>query len=337
MRQIFFILFIVIIQVLISCEKLIIERDQDNTHVNNFELLWSTIDRKYSFFEYKNVNWDSIKQVYETRIHNRLPNSQFFAIMSNMLLELRDGHVNLYSDFYTSKNYEWYSDDPLNFNSDLLENKYLSKDVIETGTFKATSLDSLGYIYIGSFSEKIRESDIDMIVEKFYGMKGIIIDVRNNSGGYSINGKLISSRFTDSDRLVSFTLYKTGPGHGDFSQPQPNYISPAGKKQFLKPVVLLTNRRTFSAANDFVLTMSALPNVTIVGDTTGGGGGTPYDYELLNGWVFRFPRTQTLGPDKFNIEHGIPPTIKVNLKKEDEYNGIDTIIETAINYLNASS
>lgn len=336
MNRIVSILSLLILLSIIACEKLMIEKDQENNHENNFELLWSTIDKKYSFFEFKNINWDSIRQEYRPKINNNLTNRQLFDIMADMLFELKDGHVNLYSDFDRSENWEWYSKYPSNFNSILVEFNYLGNDSVNIGPFTTNIIDSIGYIYLRSFSDKIKDRDADMIIERFSEMKGIILDVRNNSGGLSIGGKLLASRFADRKRRVSYILYKTGPGHGDFSEPQPNYISPEGKAQFTKTVVVLSNRRSYSATNDFVLNMSAFPHVTVMGDTTGGGGGTPYDYELLNGWRFRFPRTQTLATDGFNVEHGIPPSTQVNILERDLTRGIDTIIEAAIRHINAS-
>ena len=37
----------------------------------------------------------------------------------------------------------------------------------------------------------------------------------------------------------------------------------------------------------FVAYMNVLPQVTIVGDTTGGGTGSPIFRELPNGWIYR--------------------------------------------------
>lgn len=325
---------LVIFCLLVSCEKLLIEKDQENTNENNFELLWTTIDRKYSFFEYKNVNWDSIYHVYRPKIDNTLSGTELFNIMGEMVLELRDGHVNIYSDFNRIINYDWYADYPVNFNYNIILGRYLGVNHMKIGPFQISAIDSVGYIFIRSFSEQIEERDMDMITDLLYDMKGIIIDVRHNSGGLGRNARLMASRFADRKRLVSYSLYKSGPGHDDFTSPQANYISPEGKKQFTGPVVVITNRRTYSATNDFVLQMSAFPHVVTMGDITGGGGGTPYDYELLNGWRYRFPRTQTLAPDGFNVEHGIPPAIPQQMRRVDEERGIDTIIETAINYLN---
>lgn len=322
--------------ILTSCEKLIIEKDEVNTPLNNFELLWDKVDRNYSFLEYKNIDWDSIYSVYRPKINNDLTDRELFVILADMMNELKDGHVNLYSGFQQSGNNEWYADYPENFNYSLLLKNYLGSDFQRSGSFMTTVLDSVGYIFSSSFSEKLKESEIDRAIEQLGDIKGIIFDVRHNSGGYSSNAKLIASRFADRKRLVSYTLYKTGPGHNDFSSPQANFVAPEGKKQFTGKVVILTNRRTYSATNDFVLSMSAFPNVTIMGDTTGGGGGTPYDYELLNGWRFRFPRTQTIAPDGFNVEHGIPPYVQVNLSRRDENRGVDTMIEAGIRLIKES-
>jgi len=330
------ILFLFILTIIASCEKLLMEKDEDNTNENNFELLWITMDRNYSFFKFKKINWDSIYSVYRPEINNDLSDRELFDKMAEMLNELRDGHVNLYSDFDESRNLEWYSPYPSNFNSTILERNYLGNDYSQTGNFLLAVLDSVGYVYNGSFSEKTRERDIDKIIDQLYGTKGIIFDVRNNSGGLGSTGEIIASRFADRQRLVSYTLYKSGPGHGDFTPPQPNFVSPKGEKQFTGKVVVLSNRRTYSATNDFVLNMSAFPHVTVMGDTTGGGGGTPYDYELLNGWRFRFPRTKTIAPNGFNVEHGVPPAIQVNLTRGDEQRGIDTILEAAIRYIRSA-
>ena len=338
MRKLLHLYFVVSsIFLIVSCEKFIINKDDGNTPENNFELLWKKVDENYSFFELKGVNWDSIYRVYRPEIHNNISDQALFKIMADMLHELRDGHVNLYSDFDQSRNLEWYSGFPANFSYTLLADNYLVNDFKRTDNFIIKNFDSVGYILSETFAGNIESGEIDDLIDHLSEMKGIIFDIRNNSGGLSKNSEIVSSRFADHKRLVSYTLYKSGPGHNDFTPPQPNYVSPAGNRQYTQQVVLLTNRRTYSAANDFVISMSAFPHVTIMGDSTGGGGGTPYDYELFNGWRFRIPKTQTLSPEGFNIENGITPDIEVNMRTNDINRGIDTILEAAIEYINAGT
>ncbi len=75
--------------------------------------------------------------------------------------------------------------------------------------------------------------------------------------------------------------------------------------------------------------MKCLPNVVIVGDKTGGGSGMPFSSELPNGWTVRFSASPHFDRDMNQIEWGINPDVKIDMKSEDEVKGIDTIIEKA--------
>jgi C-terminal processing protease CtpA/Prc len=156
--------------------------------------------------------------------------------------------------------------------------------------------------------------------------------VRNNSGGNGGNANKLFSYFIDKKMPVKYEVFKTGPGPSDFSEPLPFYIKPAGIT-YNKKVVVLTNRACFSACNDFALYMSLLPNVTLVGDSTGGGGGNPNNYVLANGWKLQYTATLTLAPDKRSIESGIAPDETVAITSENESAGKDPIIDRALELL----
>ena len=99
-------------------------------------------------------------------------------------------------------------------------------------------------------------------------------------------------------------------------------------------MVVLTNRGSFSSANDFACIMKPLENVTLMGDTTGGGGGMPMSSELPNGWVVRFSSAPTFDADTNHIEFGVAPDIRLDMKEEDIRAGIDTYIESARAFIN---
>ena len=75
--------------------------------------------------------------------------------------------------------------------------------------------------------------------------------------------------------------------------------------------------------------MRALPNVTIVGDHTGGGSGMPMSNSLPNGWSVRYSACPMYDKDKQQTEFGISPDVNVALSDESTAKGIDDIIEAA--------
>lgn len=314
-----------------SCEKIFIRPDPENDPASNFDFLWHAFDEKYSFFTFKNINWDSLYTVYRKQVYNGMSGENLFKVMDSLLYHLRDGHVRLVSEFDVSSIWKGESHYTANFNYDLLKSNYLKDNYRSTGSLINKEMDGIGYIYCRGFSG-ISSSQMDYVVKQFKNLKGIIIDVRNNGGGDEMTADIVASRFMDTQRLVMYELFKDGPGHNDFTSPVPRYLSPAGER-FNGKVAVLVNRGSFSAANDFVLKMSVIPNVIIVGDTSGGGGGIPIDFELPNGWLCSFPTSQTLSPDYFNVEGGIPPDVPVNMREEDEFFGIDTILEKALELL----
>ena len=165
-----------------------------------------------------------------------------------------------------------------------------------------------------------------------YGLKeckGLIIDIRNNGGGMITTAEKLASAFTDKKIHCGYMQHKTGPGHNDFSEPEKTYLEPSEGAIWLRPVVVLTNRGVYSAANHFVMLMRELPNVLVVGDKTGGGSGLPMSYTLPNGWVVRMSACPTLDKQGNSTEFGIEPDLKIDITSDDWNNGRDTMIETA--------
>ena len=166
---------------------------------------------------------------------------------------------------------------------------------------------------------------------------GLIIDVRNNGGGNLTTAEKVAARFTNEKVLTGYISHKTGPGHQDFSEPKPVYLEPAmDRVRWQKKAVVLTNRRSYSATNDFVNSMKQLPLVTVIGDKTGGGSGLPFTSEIPNGWSIRFSASPMFDPEMNQLEFGIDPDIKVDISTEDYARGIDTIIEEACIFLKKS-
>mgnify|MGYP001071659159 CR=1 FL=1 len=103
------------------------EEEFDNTPQGNFEALWKIIDEQYCFLDYKQIDWDAIHDKYQPLITPGMSYDGLFEILGNMLAELKDGHVNLYSSSNMARYWDWYLDYPRNFNESIIE-KYLGRD-----------------------------------------------------------------------------------------------------------------------------------------------------------------------------------------------------------------
>lgn len=310
------------------------EEQFDNTKHDNFEALWKIMDEHYCFFDYKDIDWNAIHDKYEKVISEDMSNSNLFEVMGNMLAELKDGHVNLYATHNSARYWNWYLDYPRNYSEKIVE-KYLGDDYRIGGGLNYTILDdNIGYVSYTSFSNGIGNGNINEMLRFLDVCNGIIIDVRNNGGGEKTNATRLASHFTNEKTLVGYISHKTGKGHSDFSKPEEVYIEPSKGVRWQKKVVILMNRHSFSATNDFISYMSNFPNVTLMGDKSGGGSGMPFSSELPNGWGVRFSACPTYSSTMEQIEFGIEPEITTAMSKEDEDREKDTMIEDARNYLN---
>lgn len=295
----------------------------------NFEALWKIMDEHYCFFQEKGVDWDSVHAVYAPRFNAGMTDDQELEVLGNMLAELKDGHVNLFAGFDYSRYWGFHEDYPENY-SDTLERRYLGTDYRISNGFQYRILDdNIGYLRVSSFQSTIGAGNLDDILLYMQPCLGLIIDLRGNGGGMLSSAETLAARFTDEELLVGYMRHKTGKGHDDFSGLEEQRLKPAKGVRWHKPVVVLTNRSVFSAANEFVKYMRHCPNVTIVGDQTGGGAGLPFSSELPNGWSIRFSACPMYDTDKQSTEDGIEPNLKVGMRMTDFLRNRDTIIETA--------
>jgi len=320
----------------------------------NFEHLWKEFDKRYALFLPKRVDWDLLYRVYRPKVTPQTSDDELFEVMSNMLTHLNDLHVRLDSknptrSFRSGKSHEavieqfgsvenfidYYKQRPIN-------KKYIKGQLHERheNIFGYTWLtEDIGYFHFSKFSDVEKSSKVvDEIVANFRNAKGLIIDVRRNGGGDDKVGKAIADRFADEKRLYMTIQEKSGPGHGDFAEPVMWYVEPDGPAQFTKPIVLLTDLTSGSAAENFALAMRVLPHAKIVGEFTAGCFADAEADKLPNGWYF------SLSINLFKDQNGIcwegigvPPDLRIINTKEDLANNRDSVLEFAIELINHGS
>jgi len=317
-----------------SCEKIMFDKEVESTEpMKNFEYLWDQCNTKYSYFEVKNINWDSIKTQYSSYIYEGMSDDSLFNVLGGMLNELRDDHTNLASNFNMSIfGTDEYGQD--NFNWRTIKDNYLPKNYYYTGPFVHDFLlghnHEIGYIRFSEFSGDIDSTNYNFVLRKYKNTKGLILDLRENGGGAATDVFSLLERFVDKETILFYSREKNGPGHNDFAEPEAAILKPYDGLRYSKKVIMLVDRGTFSAGSFTSLSTKAIPNIILMGDTTGGGLGMPNGGQLPNGWLYRFSVTQALDPVNMSPdwEMGVPPDI-VALFDWNDINK-DEVIERAV-------
>lgn len=324
---------VVAIITILSLGSCVDEEEYADNPRGNFEALWKIVDEHYCFFDYKKeqygLDWNAIYDKYSRQIADDMTDNQLFEVLGNMLGELKDGHVNMYSSWDVARNWSWHENYPSNL-SDTLINRYLGTDYrISSGMRYRILDDNIGYIRLQSFASAMGEGNLDEILYYLMPCNALIIDIRDNGGGLITSAEQLAARFTNTPLHVGYMQHKTGRGHSDFSSMQEQRLKPSKGIRWQKRVAVLTNRSVFSAANEFVKYMRCCPNVVQIGDRTGGGAGMPYSSELPIGWSIRFSACPMYDKDGNSTEFGIAPDYDVQLSQTDLLRGKDTIIEKA--------
>lgn len=109
------------------------------------------------------------------------------------------------------------------------------------------------------------------------------------------------------------------PAHVSWDYPAEWYLQKSeeynpvrGKTKFDKPVVVLINEGTFSAAEDFCVGFRTMKRGTIIGTPTGGSTGNPIPFELPgDGWLQVCSKKDTYPDGTEFVGIGILPDIEV--------------------------
>lgn len=115
-------------------------------------------------------------------------------------------------------------------------------------------------------------------------LKGVILDVRHNGGGYSINLGYFSGLLFEGDAYVfGNEIQKNGIGRLDYTVPRERFFGcPANNEEDItEPIVILTDANTVSCAEVSTAAVKQHSNGVSIGTRTFGAGCTLFgDYRL---------------------------------------------------------
>jgi C-terminal processing protease CtpA/Prc len=322
-----------------SCERAFMEQDEPKDPISVFDYLWNKVDQQYAFFDVKGVDWDSVREIYRPKVYDDMDKESLFHICAAMLNTLQDGHTNLFSSFDVSRNDSVYYRMIAHKNIDekVVILNYLTLNHHSTGAFSHNAIRNgkVAYVRYDSFENTISEAVLKNIVNRYKDCQGMIIDLRQNSGGSINNIRILLSIFDNHKQPLYATQIKSGKEHDAFTELETVCATDTCilETPYNKPVAVLIDRGSYSATSFFALCTMGYPNIRLFGDYSGGGLGLPNGGALPNGWVYRFSITRTIAIDGHNYENGVPPTERVILDPTCVAQGIDNVIEAAADWI----
>lgn len=235
------------------------------------------------------------------------------------------------------------------------------KPSIHWGWADAGRGGSVGYIRALRFDDDAAP-EIDQAMEDLADTKGLIIDVRDNSGG-NVSFLRLSSYFTGGQHLVAallmrsymeklghlplashiISLNKSVGAYTDdkvFEAMRSNggavalYSEDLGKKRYKGKIVVLIGPDTASAAEGFAWHMKTKSDAKFIGKTTAGELlGAEY-FTLSGGWRLSVPTHSAWGADgQPVIDKAISPHIATTWTVKDVCEGRDPDIVEALDFL----
>lgn len=139
-------------------------------------------------------------------------------------------------------------------------------NIVKTEPVKGEMLDSsIGYIRIRTFNDENTAKDFKETIDelKDQGMKGIILDLRENPGGLLSQAVGVASQFIPKDKIITYTIDKYDNRNDS--------LSIGGDAEGI-PLVLLVNENSASASEVVTGALRDYGAATIVGKTTFGKG-----------------------------------------------------------------
>jgi len=188
--------------------------------------------------------------------------------------------------------------------------------------FEARHLDNgIGYIRLNTLQPQFA-AQISKAIKSMGNVRGIIFDLRGNSGGEI---EEIPDLFLTERTL----LYLKRSRNGETKV----FFDPA-EDAFKGPLILLIDPLSGSASELFAACLQVIGRAVVVGERSPGSVMEMDKKIFRNGAIFMYPVAQMATPDGTVLEgHGVVPDIEVGLDREMLLKGVDSQVDSAIRYI----
>ena len=204
--------------------------------------------------------------------------------------------------------------------------KVLKRQEIKIKTIESKKLtDKIGYIRISSFIGQDTPKDFVLALNKLSDTKGLIVDVRGNSGGLFQNAIVISNLFMKTGNIVS-VVARTGKTNV--------YNAKNEGCIYENPIVVLIDSNSASSSEILASALHDNKRATLIGTKTFGKGLVQKVFSMPNKTGMNLTIAKYLTPNGTDInKNGITPDYTVTLNHDDFINNNDSQLNYAKTYL----
>jgi carboxyl-terminal processing protease len=318
---------------------------QNNNPKENYIYFVKYLTEHYGLFPYKDINWDSLGTHYSRFITNETSPDSLFFIICRLASNLKDKHLWIDNDkyaynysigkvVYTKQVDSIFSSRKAYKNTDLIKSKYLGNKYFssEINNFLAGKIDTnIGYLSLDWFDKDIHDVDsvITNIIKSFSDCTYLIVDIRNNIGGTDSSALAIANHLVKTDNCYLISKIRRGDQVDSYTDPI-YWKTKIENVTFSKPILVLINRFSISAAETFSLALKPQTNIKFLGEPSAGAFSDSEDAYLPNGWHFTYSVGVWTDCNGYLWEEkGIQPDIRLKDIHEETRN-FDPYLERAL-------
>lgn len=303
-----------------------------------FDALWEDMDRNYSYFELKQIDWKKLREQYRSKAIEAGSAERFADVIAEMLGHLHDMHVSVRAPHDQMPTYV--TSQRRDRNGQVVVKSLVKPmpcgDLAVVGRLKTSQFAAV----ILNNQPAATKEKVAMVVDfirNAHDAPGFIVDLRSAAGGNEVFAREIAQEFCAKQTLYAKSKFRNGSGHGDFG-PVYDRMLKAVESPYTKPVVCILGPGAVSSGEGFAKMMACLPNVTTVGSPTRGSSGNPKEYRLPGvPVVVSYSRWVDMMPDGMPVEgRGVIPKVRIE-PPESAFDEADPVWEKAIEILTANT
>lgn len=211
----------------------------------------------------------------------------------------------------------------INRSGEVKEVKNIKTAVLDEPSISYNIIDStnIGYLQISKFSNNLGKQ-VDFALEQMNNISSLIIDLRNDTGGYLEEAYSVAELFLKKGSLVYSLVDKNNKitKYKDKTNEKTDYS-----------IIILINQNTASAAEILTGALKDSYGAILVGKKSYGKGKVQHTYSLGSGGLIKYTSSKWLRPNGECIDTiGIEPDYNIENSIEENEDGSITIIDNQL-------